>query len=169
MDAEKKLLAQVEVKDLPEMTVAYLRHVGSWQSDSTWFGRLLGRLMQWAGPRGLLRFPQTRVLAVYRDDPDVTDPDKLRADVCLTVPPDTAVEGEIGKIALPGGRYAVARFEITPDQYGQAWEAVYGGWLPESGFEPDDRPALELYGKPGEGPEGKHVVDVCVPLRPAGA
>jgi AraC family transcriptional regulator len=62
----------------------------------------------------------------------------------------------------------VAHFELSPHEYSDAWNAVYGGWLPASGFAPDDRPAFELMGgKPEDHPEGKHVVDICVPVRPA--
>jgi len=61
----------------------------------------------------------------------------------------------------------VAWFELGPTEYGAAWAAVYGGWLPGSGFVPDDRPAFELYGpKQAEGPDGKHDVAICVPVRP---
>jgi len=40
------------------------------------------RLMRWAGPRGLIRFPETKVLAVYHDNPDITETDKLRSSAC---------------------------------------------------------------------------------------
>ena len=40
-------------------------------------------------------------------------------------------------------------------------------WLPESGYEPDDRPCFEIcHNDPKEHPEGKFVVDLCVPLKP---
>ena len=29
--------------------------------------------------------------------------------------------------------------EVNPDQYENAWDTVMGGWLPESGYQPDDR------------------------------
>ncbi len=158
---------QIEVKDMPELHVAYVRHTGPYQGDSQLFGNLFEKLMTWAGPRGLLRFPETMVLCVYHDDPDVTEADKLRVSACITVPEDTAVDGEIGKMAVAGGKFAVARFELGPDEYGDAWDFVYGRWLPQSGYQPDDRLCYELYhGGPGDHPEGKHVVDICVPVRP---
>ena len=117
--------------------------------------------------RGLLHFPETKFITIYHDNPDITDETKLRTDVCLTVPAGTQVDGEIGKAKIPAGKYAVAHFEITPDQYQDAWNAVYGGWLPEGGYQPDDGPCYELYlNDPKEHPEGKHIVDICVPVRP---
>lgn len=161
------LKAEVGVRDMPEMHVAYVRHIGPYKGDEELFGNLFNRLMTWAGPRGLLRFPETKIMCVYHDDPDITDESKLRTDACITVPEDTEVDGEIGKTAIPAGKYAIAHFEITPDRYQDAWNAVYSGWLPESGYQPADGPGYELYyGTPDQHPEGKHVVDICIPVKP---
>ena len=162
----KEIQTNVEVKELPEMHVAYVRHIGPYKGDTELFARLFGKLMAWAGPRGLLRFPETKVLGVYHDDPEITDEEKLRTDACITVPEDTRVEGEIGKTTIAAGKYAVAHFEIKTDQYEDAWKAVYGGWLPESGYQPDDGPCYEVYhNDPKEHPEGKQIVDICVPVK----
>ena len=158
---------QVRIADLPEMPVAYVRHIGPYAGDSALFEGLLERLMRWAGPRGLLRFPETKLLIVYHDNPDVTDEDRLRTSVCLTVPPGTPVDGEIGSMSVAGGRYACGRFEIDSDGFGAAWDALFGGWLPDSGYQPDDRPCFELYlNDPATHPEHKHVLDICIPVRP---
>ena len=163
----KEMQANVEVKDLSRMHVAYVRHIGPYKGDEELFARLFNKLMTWAGPRGLLQFPETKVLAVYHDDPDITDESRLRTDACISVPADTTVDGEIGKMTIPGGKYAVAHFEIRPDQYEDAWNAVFAGWLPESGYQPDDRLCYEMYlNDPKEHPEGRCIVDICVPVKP---
>ena len=163
----KAIQTNVEVKDMPELHVAYIRHIGPYKGDQELFGRLFNKLMAWAGPRGLLRFPETHVMTMYHDNPDITDESRLRTDACITVPEDTQVEGEIGKAKIPAGKYAVGHFEITPDQYQDAWNTVYGGWLPESGYQPEDGPCYELYlNDPKQHPDGKHVVDICVPVKP---
>lgn len=157
----------VVVKELAEMPVAYVRHIGPYAGQGELFARLFGSLMQWAGPRGLIRFPETRMLSVYYDDPAVTDESRLRVDCCITVPADTPAEGEVGRSVVPGGKYAVARFELGEGEYSAAWEAVMGGWLPESGLQCDDRPCFELYlNDPKQHPEGKQLVEICVPVRP---
>ncbi|MBD3241721.1 MAG: helix-turn-helix domain-containing protein [Chitinivibrionales bacterium] len=157
----------VEVKKLPTMHVAYVRHVGPYAGDEELFKGLIGRLMKWAGPRGLIKFPETKMLMVYHDNPEITDESKLRTSVCITVPRDTAVDGEIGSMDIPGGTYAIAHFEIGGDEYGEAWKYVYGQWLPDSGYQPDDRPCFEMpHNDPEDHPERKHIVDICVPVRP---
>lgn len=159
---------QVEVKEVPELTVAYVRHIGAYKGDAGLFENLFQKLMTWAGPKGLLRFPDTQMLAVYHDNPEITNEDKLRTSVCITVSADTLVDGEIGKMTIPGGQYAVARFELTgSDQYENAWNTMMGGWLPESGYQPDDRVCYEIYhNNPKEHPEGIHIVDICGPVKP---
>lgn len=157
----------VKVETLPTMHVAYVRHVGPYAGDEELFRGLIGTLMKWAGPRGLVRFPESKMLMVYHDNPEITDESKLRTSVCITVPEGTPVDGEIGSMDIPGGEYAIAHFEITGDEYGDAWKYVYGQWLPDSGYQPDDRPCFEdCLNDPGQHPEGKHIVDICVPVKP---
>lgn len=164
---KSELTAEVEVKHFPATTVAYVRYIGNYKGNSAVFADLFGKLCRWAGPRGLINRPGAQFLSAYHDDPNVTDEDKLRVSVCLSVPEDTKVEGEIGKMVIPEGKYAVAHFEILPHQYGDAWNALCGAWLPESGYQPDDGPSFELYlNDPNQHPEGKHIVDIYFPVKP---
>jgi AraC family transcriptional regulator len=156
----------VEVKELPETTVAYVRYVGPYKGDVQLFERLFGKLFGWAGARNLLN-QDTKAIIIYHDSPEITEESKLRISVCVTVPEGTAVDGEIGKMAIPGGRYALARFELAGDEYEEAWNWVYGTWLPASGYIPDDRPCFELYHDDGKKhPQGKCTLDICVPVKP---
>lgn len=157
---------QVHVKHLPPMHVAYLRHVGPYVENTGLFERLFGSLCTWAGARGLIG-PDTTFLSIYRDNPEITEAQKLRLEVALTVPEDTQVGGEVGKQALAGGAYAVARVKIHPKQYAEAWDSLMGGWLPSSGYQPDDRPCFEIsLNNPKEDPEGMHLVDLCLAVKP---
>jgi len=154
---------KVEVKEAPALTVAYVRHIGPFQG----IGQAFEKLMRWAGPRGLLRFPETKVLGVYHDSPEITETDKLRSDAGITVPPQTVVEGEIGKMTVPGGLFAVAYAEVAPHEFGEAWNVLMRDWLPESGYQPDDRMCYELYlNDPQNHPEGKFIIEIHEPIRP---
>lgn len=156
----------VEIKDLPATTVAYVRHVGPYAGNPGLFEGLFAQLFQWAGPRGLVG-PAARVLTVYHDDPNVTAPEKLRVSACVTVPPGTRGEREVGVLELPAGRCAVARFALQPPEYQAAWNWVMGAWLPSSGWEPDDRPCYEvMLNDPCQDPAGVHRVEIVVPVKP---
>ena len=70
-------------------------------------------------------------------------------------------------MTIPGGKFAVARFEIVSEEFEEAWNMLMGGWMPESGYQPDDRLCYELsHNNPKEHPEGKYVVDICLPVKP---
>jgi len=158
-----RLEMSVEVKQLPELNVAYVRHIGPYHGIPAAFERL-GR---WAGPRGLMNGPQAMMLGVYHDDPEVTEQSKLRSSACVVVPEGTEVSGDIGTMKIPGGLFAVARFEIRDDQYGEAWNQLMSEWFPESGYQPDDRMCYEVYrNNPQQHPQHKHIIDICEPVRP---
>ena len=153
----------VEVREIPEWNVVYARHIGAYNK----IGEAFDRVFKWAGPRGLVRFPETKSLAVYHDSPEVTDPLRLRSDACLTVPPGTKVDGEIGTMKIPGGLFAVAHVEIDVTQFGEAWDKLIGEWMPKSGYQPDDRLCYEIYlNDGGTHPQKKWIVDICEPVRP---
>jgi len=153
----------VEVKELPVMTVAYIRHIGPYKGDTRLFESLWGKLCDWAGAKGLMQQPDLKFLAVYHDDPENTKEDKQRVSVCMTVPLNTKVDGEFGKMEIEGGKYVVARFELAADEFVKAWDWVFSQWFPASGYKPDDGPCFELY--PEEPKDGKFIVDICVPVK----
>lgn len=154
----------VEVKHLPKTTVAYLRHIGPYKGDSELFGRLFNQLFSWAGPRGLLAQPHFQPIVIYHDDPSITDESKHRISVCLTVPEDTLVDGELGLMEIEEGKYVVARFVVAPTEFEKAWNWVFGEWFPSSGYQPDDKPCFEAYPEPAQ--DGNITVDICVPVKP---
>jgi AraC family transcriptional regulator len=159
---------EVVVQELPSVRVAYIRYTGPYKGDAALFERLFTRLCRWAAPRGLVRPPETRFLAVYHDNPNITASGRLRVSACLTAPGLAAARGEVGVMDLPGGRYAVAHFELDATEYAAAWNTVCGVWLPESGYEPDeDRPFFESFPAAGQlGCATSHAVDISVPVRP---
>lgn len=165
IEMPNRLTTTIQVKDLPEHHVAYLRHVGPYGQVAV-VPRLFSTLREWAIPRGLLD-SGTRSLLVAHDNPNITDDDKLRLSACLTVPSGTTPEGEIGMMRIPGGAFAVGHFEIPPGRIAEAWDVVIGEWMPSSGFQPDDRLCYEeALNDPRQHPEGKIILDICVPVRP---
>jgi hypothetical protein len=65
---------------------------------------------------------------------------------------------------LPGGLW---RAPGRVADYQPAWNFIYGTWLPESGFQPDDRLCYESYPMDVQATvPDKHVVDICVPVKP---
>lgn len=130
----------VEVKELPPMQVVFLRHVGPYNEvGATW-----GRLMMWAGMRGLLG-PGMKMFGIVHDDPEVTSQDKIRYDAAVTVSRPVQPEGDFGVMEIARGRYAVFTHKGPYDQLSKTYQQIFGGWLPKSGHALRDVPSFEQY------------------------
>jgi AraC family transcriptional regulator len=154
--------SKIAIKDMPEMKLVYTRHTGPFHL----IGEAYGKLMKWAGPRGLLNNPNLKTMTIYHDNPDVTEIDKLRQSACITVDHEVKTEGEFGNLSVPAGKYVVGSFEISPMEFEEAWNTVCV-WLSESGYQPADGNPYELYhNNHEEHPEKKFIVDICIPVKP---
>ena len=160
---------KVEVKNLPGYRVAYVRVLDGYKHDG--IGKAFKKLMTWAGARDLFN-EQTSIIGISYDDPKVTHPDKCRYDACLTIPEDVKTEGEIGVKNIAPGKYAVYHVEgslkeSTKNDYGKIWDDLYRIWLPQSGYQPDDRDCFEVYlNDPDKDPDKKFKADICLPIKP---
>lgn len=155
------LTMQAEVREMPEYHVAYVRKMGIYGKETC--EQAFNELIQWAGPEGHLT--SGTMLAIYWDNPEVTPPEKCRIDACVSVVQGTKTRAPIGLQTLRGGPYAVCRFEITVDDFHQAWEEAFV-WLVNNGYECDDSPCFEIYrNNAEEHPGGKWIVDICIPIK----
>ncbi|MBP1640259.1 MAG: transcriptional regulator, AraC family [Bacteroidetes bacterium] len=151
---------KIIVKELPDMQVIYCRHTGAFDQ----IHKAYTKLMQFAAPRGLVG-PDSHTITVYHDDPSVTAIEKVRQSACLLVHQEVKVEGEIGKMTIKGGKYAVGHFEIEVQQFEEAWNTMCV-WFTESGYEPGEGTPLEYYYcDPENHPEHKFVLDICIPVK----
>ncbi len=161
---ERIIAMHVEVKTLPTYTVAYARHLGAY--SPTTIGPVYDKLCAWAGPRGLIN-EKAAFIGLSWDNPEITPPEKCRYDACITVPEDTAVTGDIGKMTIQGGEFAVLRTEIVNSNFQDPWNQLFMEWLPNSGYQPDDKPCMELYVKEEKSEAGSTmIVDLCLPVKP---
>jgi AraC family transcriptional regulator len=154
----------VQVRSRPSFHVAYMRYVGPFGAHG--IPELWGKLRDGMERRDLLGAEIK--LGVAHDDPDVTDPAKCRYDACVVVPPDFAPDRWVNVADIAGGKYAITEFTGSAHDIRGAWDRLYRSWLPDSGYEPDDRPCLELYrGNPMvDAKAGVFRCELCVPVRP---
>lgn len=164
LNSTRNAAMNVEVKNMPERNVAYIRHIGPYEDQG--ISRAWENLCAWAGPRMLLG-AGTEFLGISHDNPDVTPHEKCRYDACITIPGGTAVEGDIGSKTLEAGQYAVYHCEIENMDFKTHWDRFAGQWLPSSGYQPADGPVFEIYHQTADQhPEGKMIVDLCMPVKP---
>lgn len=160
-------LATVEIKTLPETPIAYIRHIGHFKEQTTTWRTLFHKLTRWAAARDLLHCPSTQFFTVFRDDLNITDFSKFKADVCISLKKPISPEGEVGISSISSGKYAVANFELDSHEFEAAWEWMFSEWLPKSGFQPDSRCCFERYlNDASTHPSNKHLIEICIPVIP---
>ncbi|MGY3689693.1 AraC family transcriptional regulator [Vibrio coralliilyticus] len=129
----------MEIQKFEATKLAYIRVTGPYGEG---YQEPSSRLYQWAGMKGLA---ENTCIFIFHDNPEITPNDKCRTDICLMVPEDTEVPGNIELQDFPGGDYAVMRQKITEStQYSKAWDDLMSNVI-NSGMENDDRPCFELY------------------------
>lgn len=69
-------------------------------------------------------------LAIFHDDPKLTEIDKRRTDICLTIHKPAVERDGIRVMDIPGGRYAVFTHIGPYDEVGPTYDAIYGEWVP---------------------------------------
>jgi AraC family transcriptional regulator len=151
---------EVRFEQLPDMRVAFARHVGSYEETD----KAVERLFRWAGPRGLLTASAVFFGIAY-DDPAVTPPEKLRYDAALAVPETVMPAGDIGVQFLPSRKYAVTLHRGSYETLGTTYSRFCGEWLPLSGREVLAAPALEFYlNSPQDTPPTELQTEIYLPV-----
>lgn len=153
----------VQIKKLKPLRVAFVRHVGPYHE----VGVAWDKLMMILGKDGRLGGGAT-MLGICHDDPDVTPPDKIRYDACVSVDETFQASGEIGVDTVAGGDYAVTTHLGPYDRVSEVYRKLLGQWLPRSGRELRDAPCFEVYLNSPESTEPEDLItDIYAPLRPA--
>jgi AraC family transcriptional regulator len=131
---------KVKIKSMPPLRVAFMRHVGPYSEvGSTW-----DKLLPVLGRDGWLG-GDCMILGICHDDPEVTPPDKIRYDACVTVDEAFVPEGDLGVQVIAGGEYATATHFGPYQKLGETYAQLFGQWLPRSGRELRSAPCFEVY------------------------
>jgi AraC family transcriptional regulator len=162
---ELNLDFQVRVVALPPLRIAYLRCFGL-HLDPQKGIEAYQRLMQWANERALLT-PETRIIGMSPDNPEITPLEKYRYDLCLTVGADIKSEAEFTVTTIPATSFAMHHCTGDIHQVERAWHYLFKVWLPGSGYQPAPQPAMEIFLKlPEEIGWETFDIECCVPVQP---
>ena len=105
-------------------------------------------------------------VGVCHDDPEITPPDKIRYDACLTVSRPVAAEGEVGVQGIGGAGYAITTHCGPYDKLNETYAKILGQWAPANGHGLLPGPSLEFYrNDPNKTPPADLRTDVYVPLK----
>lgn len=144
----------VEIRVLPEVTLAVSEHRGAYID----IGRAFARVRDRVGATG-------RMIAIYEDDPDAVPAGALRSAAGVVIDADFAVPPLLQERTIPGGRHAVLRYVGPYSSMHRAYRWLYGTWLPSSGEEPRDHPVFEEYlTDPSDTVPTASVTEIILPL-----
>lgn len=160
MSSAAKPLPVTVVQGEP-VSVVYLRYTGPYGPGIAAFWRDV--VAPWMSEHQLLGCTR---YGVSLDDPAITAPALCRYDACVQAPPDFVPSGPALRTTIPGGRYAVLRYDGPLAHISGAWDALLRDWLPQSGLQLDHRPMFERYGPDMKyDPQtGRIACDICIPV-----
>ncbi|MBI5067849.1 MAG: GyrI-like domain-containing protein [Deltaproteobacteria bacterium] len=151
----------VEILELPELTVAAVRHTGPYPTIS----RAFERLGSVAARAGLFALRGATMVATYHDDPEATPAAELRSDAGLVIPRGTRLPEELAELRLPAGRYACTLHRGPYTLLGDTWARLMGEWLPASGHRVGAGVSLEVYrNDPSTAAPADLLTEIRVPL-----
>ncbi len=153
----------VNVKTIEPITVAFVRHIGSYDSAMQAWVQLVAEI-------GLTHAlsERTQKISIPHDSPETTDTSKLRYDACVTIDQleNFKPKGSVGLQTLQGGKYAVITHSGSIDTIEKTYQILFGLWLPQSGYEPADHPNFMLHRSiPFNVPEKSIITDIYLPLK----
>ena len=158
--------SNVAVQKLKPIPVAFIRHLGTYlEVDAQEYNRLI----DWADSQGLYT-GDNLLLGVGHDDPSITPIEKVRFDVCLSVPEPFQPKDTIGFQTLPGGHFATLTY-IGPWGTGleQAYGVLFQQLLQKENIEIIGLPAIEIYRTTQINPNyALNETDIYIPVRKVG-
>jgi len=151
-----------KIMNLEPKQAIYLKLTGGYQTLD--FSNAWGRLWQFVKENKLFSAGIEHV-AIYHDDPKVTEESKLRTDICLILPKKAEPKGEIGVKTIKGGKYAMFLYTGSYENLGTVYDTIYGKWLPESGQKLRNYHCFEKYiTNPDDTPPEKSKTEIYVPI-----
>jgi len=162
MNISDQITIKPKIKTIESMDVIYAQAMGPYSQSA---GKAWESVCSFAAKNKLFGF-KTAFIGISHDSPDVTDPDKLRYDACITIRKTVEPQGEIGVKTIEGGKYAIFRHKGSYEKFNDSYNYIYGTWIPENNIEPDDRPCFELYiNSPDKTKPEKLLTDIYIPIK----
>ncbi len=158
--AQKTKQIEINLKNLEKMELACIRHVGSYnKSEPAW-----NELMKWAITSGAIRQDAVFVGLAY-DDPKETSEDKLRFDVCITLPSGVSVPGNINVKEAGGAVYLHAR-HVGPYKNLKDTYSLLEKWYKANNKKFGKGPAIEIYrNDPKSTPPEELITDIYLAIK----
>jgi AraC family transcriptional regulator len=157
-------MIDVRVETIQPLRVAYIRGNGPY---AQMFPPLWKRFNEIVNLRGL-RKPEAWYLSICLDDPQATEPDKIRGDACVSVDDSFSLQAndELKLQTIPAGMYAIARYVGPYSGLGAAWGELCGQWIPANQYQFRQAPCFEVYrSDPKTTPQEQLLTEIYEPVQ----
>ena len=131
---------EVKVEDAPELRLAAMAHVGAYNGVSKSYEKVAAVFTirdLWKHARGMV--------GIYYDDPSTVPEAELRSHAAVELADDVVVPDPLEEVLIRGDESAVLVMKGAYTGLQEAYEWLYGQWLPQSGRMPADQPSYEVY------------------------
>ena len=151
----------VVIEPLDVIVCAAMRHTGSYMQIDQAMGQLIGNL----ATQNLLD-ESTRMMAVFYNDPAITPTEQLQSAALSPIDATTNLTAPVERLTLHQGPYAKLLYTGPYADMKDAYEWLYGVWLPRSGFEAENAPNVEEYlNNPQDVAPTELQTRMCLPLK----
>ena len=121
-------------------------------------------VLEWAGPKGLLRQPDFKMATIYYDSFKITAPDKVRMRACLLVDEPLKTDKDISSLTIDKGQYIIASHNINVGEFERVWTELFM-WMNANSYKMREEPPFEIYHNDfNTHPDKKCIVDLYVPV-----
>ncbi|MGL4695536.1 AraC family transcriptional regulator [Enterococcus larvae] len=156
----------ITIKELEKQRIIYIRFRGSYVEFRRQSRKLFKELFDFAAKNNLISSDETKVLTIYDDNPFITEEVNLRTSVAMIIPANAKVV-ESGNVCVSSisGKFAVGHFEMSGNQYEEAWQYMYQEWLFKNKARIRDAVPFEIYiTEPPKSLKDKSLTDIYIPI-----
>jgi len=132
----------VKIERLPAMHVAYVQTLNGYAKG---IPKAWNKLTSMATIKNWIN-PETRFIGIPYDNPGITPNEKCRYRACITVDETMVIShGDVKTAEIEEGMYTIFHFKGGRSDINKVYSFIYGEWLIQSGYIPDDKPTIEFY------------------------
>lgn len=131
--------AEIAVKFLPEVQVAYVRH---WGSPYT-IDKAFDKLQKWCKTNDPWRLGENYFI-LFHDNPTLTDDYKIQQSACIEIKNQDFTKPGISVLSIPSQKYVLGKFSVTDGEFEMAWNSMVL-WINEHNLNVKDGHRFEKF------------------------
>lgn len=158
-------MMEPEIRELPERTALCVTRTGMIDNNFTKAAaEAFGVLDTFVAKNSLASEIHT-CIGICPDDPRNIEPTTARYQGGFIFKREVEPEGEIEKVTIPAGRWAVITHRGSYETLGETWDSAFRDWLPASGHRLRNIPPYEIYlGEGHDDTPGEMVTEIHIPV-----